>query len=93
MGNEDDFKDSNDCSYITEAIPLYYMNGIPVGIFRFLSALLYLFFSFGIIYMIKKEERNAKEKSLYQLNEEDYEAVQSGNFIYIIIQLIKDNIT
>ena len=77
---EDDFKNSNDCSSITESFPLYYMNGIPVGIFRFLSALLYLFFSFVIIYLIKRNERNAKEKSSYQFNDDDNEAVQSGNY-------------
>lgn len=83
MGNsqsdyhDDDFKQSNDCSFITEAVPLYKMNGIPVGIFRFGSALLYLLFSFLIIYWIKKQEKNAKENLLHN-NDEDNEAVQSG---------------
>lgn len=83
----EDFKEAYDCSDITEAVPLYYMNSTPVGVFRFLSALLYLLFSFIIIYLIKMNERNAKEKSLYQLNEEDNEAVQSGNYIFIINQV------
>ena len=75
-GSMDDAKQVNDCSFVTEAVPLYIMNNVPVGIFRFGSAMLYLFFSFLIIYWIKKQERNAKD-NLYQ-NTDDDNDVQSG---------------
>jgi hypothetical protein len=78
---------ANDCSFVTEAVPLYVMNDTPVGLFRFSSAMLYLFFSFLIIYWIKKQERNARD-NLYQNNDDD-DAVQSGTLS--LITIIIDN--
>ena len=85
MGNtitihNDEERQSYDCSFITEAVPLYTINGTPVGIFRFGSALLYLFFSFLIIYWIKKQENNAKETLYHNTNDDDNEAVKSVIF-------------